>query len=158
MTKTTTPRGAGFWLTFVVGWAVIGYGLSLALSIRGGLGTTAEIAAWVAGGHLVHDAVVAPAAALAGTALVAATVPWVRGLVRAGLLATACVLAVAYPALRGFGAKPRNPSVLPLDYDRAVVTVLGVVWGAVALLVLVAFVRRGSTRRPPLASRRGTES
>lgn len=93
-----------------------------------------EIVTWVAGAHLIHDAFVAPVAGLVGL-VVARVVPrgWWRA-VRAGLIATACTLAVAYPLLRGFtrDAVPDNASAAPLDYGSAVLTVLAVVWALVA--------------------------
>ncbi len=56
------------------------------------------------------------------------------------------MLVVAIPLLGGYGAKPNNnPSILPLDYDAAVLTVLGVVWGLVGVWLLVA---AGRARRP----------
>jgi hypothetical protein len=63
--------------------------------------------------------------------------------VRAGLFASAVLLLVAWPALRGYGRDhvPDNPSVAPLHYGTAVATVLAVVWVAVAVWILAAATR-----------------
>jgi hypothetical protein len=153
VTDDSTAHGAGFWAGVALGWATVGYGMSLTFSTRDGVATAAEVAAWIAGGHLLHDAVVAPAAAIVGLALAAVLAPAQRGPVRAGLVTSACVIAVAYPALRGFGAKPRNPSVLPLDYGTAVLTVLGVVWVVVAIAMIAR--SRGDARRASRDRERG---
>ncbi len=62
--------------------------------------------------------------------------------VRAGLIASAVVVAVAFPAWGGFGRKANNPSVLPLDYTTATLTVIGVVWVLVAVWLATRIVRR----------------
>jgi hypothetical protein len=126
------PSGAGFWISCLIGWAVIGFGTSGLLD-RLGLGGTFDVGLWVVGGNVLHDVVVAPVVLAVGTALaVVVGRPW-RAPIVAGLVASAFVVAVSYPALRGFGRKPHNPSTLPLDYGTAVVTVLAVVWGVVVV-------------------------
>ena len=55
--------------------------------------------------------------------------------VRAGLFASIVVILVGWAALRGYGRDqvPDNPTVDPLNYGTAVLTVLLTVWAAVAL-------------------------
>jgi hypothetical protein len=142
----TSRRRTGFWIACVVGWCVIGYGIVGLVGAKGGAREAWEVAAWVAGGHVVHDLVVLPLTVLVGFGVARLVGPPWRGPVRAGLMASAVIVAVAYPALRGFGRKPGNPSVLPLDYATATLTVLGVAWAIVALWVSTRVWRRRATR------------
>ena len=63
-------------------------------------------------------------------------------------IGTAIVLAVSYPALRGFGHQtaPGNATVLPLDYTTAVLTVLSVIWMAALVTGLIATIRAGRVK------------
>ena len=73
-----------------------------------------------------------------------------RAPVRAGLFASAVVILVGWAALRGYGRDhvPDNPTVDPLDYGSAVLTVLAVIWGAVAVWAAMAWFRsRARARR-----------
>jgi rSAM/selenodomain-associated transferase 1 len=124
-------------MAFGVGW-VLGHP---------GKGKPLELAKWVIGADLLHDAVVAPAACLVGMLLVARLPAVVRAPARAGLFATAVMLAVAYPALRGFGRNPTNPTELPLDYTTAVATTLAIVWGLTALWSIAAIWSERRTAR-----------
>lgn len=64
--------------------------------------------------------------------------PW-RAPIQAGLVATGVTLAIAWPGLRGYGRHivPDNPSVQPLNYATATLTVLGVIWGVVAIWLVI---------------------
>ena len=136
-------RGAGFWVALAIGWCIIGYGVVGVSRAKDGFGGALDVAAWVAAGHAVHDLLIAPAVFLVGiTVGQLVRVRW-RAPLQAGLVARAVVIAVAYPAIRGFGRKPRNPSVLPLDYTTATLTAVGVVWG----LVLAWLAARALHRR-----------
>lgn len=136
-------RGAVFWAGVVVGGAIMAFGVRGLLDaapatrpVQAGLG--------VVGLAVLHDALVAPLACVIG-ALVAARLPEpFRGPVRAGLLASAVALLVAWPGLRGYGRAqvPDNPTVQPLNYASALVTVLAVTWVLVALWVVARW-RRG---------------
>ncbi len=59
------------------------------------------------------------------------------------LFASAVVLLVGWAALRGYGRDqvPDNPTVDPLHYGTAVLTVLAVVWGAAIVWLTVAWWR-----------------
>ena len=73
--------------------------------------------------------------------------PW-RWPIRAAAIGSAIVLAVSYPALRGFGREtaPGNATVLPLDYTTAVLTVLSVIWVAALVTGLIATIRGGHVK------------
>jgi len=130
----TTPNleGRRFWIGLAVGGAVIGVG------VVGGLRAASStkpllLTAWLLGGLLAHDALIAPLACLIGIAAARAVPASARVPLQAGLFASAIVIAVAYPALRGYGRSPDNPTVQPLDYATATLTVLAVVWASAAV-------------------------
>ena len=103
-----------------------------------------SFARFYVGGDILHDAIVAPVAALVGLFVLRRVPTITRAPLRAALFATAITIAVAWPALRGYGRArvPHNASVQPLDYTTAVATVVAVAWAASALWLGVAVVRR----------------
>lgn len=144
-----TPYPRSFWPAVAVGWALMAVGL---LGILGrldhfaGAVPWARVATWVVGAALVHDLVVAPVACAAGL-LVARLVPRsYRAVVGAALVATALLVAVAWPGVRGYGRLPTDPSVQPNDYASGLATVLALVWGAAAVTAVVAGRRRRAGR------------
>jgi len=95
------------------------------------------------GGDIVHDFVVAPIAAVIGIIVIRRAPSITRAPLRAALFGSAVVVAVAWPALRGYGRMrtPDNASVQPLNYATAVATVVGVVWVISALWLGVIWLR-----------------
>ncbi len=142
-----------------VGWAVLAVG---ALGAFGRIEHYAgpipwpALARWGIGLALVHDLVLAPIACLVGLA-VGRLLPWpAKGPVAAGLFVSATVTAVAWPALRGYGRLPGNPSALPGNYARGLATVLIAMWVAVAVGVAAQMFsdRAGRTSGPRRSTRR----
>lgn len=82
---------------------------------------------------LVHDLVLAPIVCLVGLAVGRLLPLSARGPVAAGLFVSATVTAVAWPAVRGYGRLPDDPSVLPGNYAGGLAIVLVAVWAAVAV-------------------------
>jgi len=132
MTDERRP-GTGLWVGLVVGVPIM---------VRGVIGVLddarrvdpAELARWVLGSAVVHDAIVLPVVLTA--ALVARRVTpaawWAA--VRWALMTSGVVLLVSWPFVRGYGRRSSNPSLLPRDYTSGVLVVLALVWGAAALL------------------------
>lgn len=138
-------RGAGFWLSALAGWVLIGVGLRGIFSHR--LDTRpANLAKFVVGGALLHDLVVAPVVILVGVALARVVRGRARSVVQAALVATAVVALFSFPLVRGYGHATHNPTTLPHDYAANLALVLGVVWAAAAVGVLVRLRRHPSTR------------
>jgi len=100
------------------------------------------------GSDIVHDAIVAPIAGLLGVVVVRRLPAATRAPFRAALFGSAIVIAVAWPALRGYGRlrAPDNTTVQPLDYATAVITVIAVVWTVCALWWVSSALR--ARRRP----------
>lgn len=101
--------------------------------------TPVQVATWLAGVLVVHDLLLAPLVLLVGLGLT--RLPARRAL-RGGLLVAGCVTLVALPPLLRPG-RPRNPTLLPLDYGHNLVTVLLAVAAATAATALATrFARR----------------
>lgn len=94
---------------------------------------------WLAGGVVLHDAVVAPLTLLL-TVVLARVVPeaW-RSRVTVAAVVLLTVTAVAVPVLGRFGARSDNPSLLDRDYVGG--------WLVLAALVLVATLLAGVVAR-----------
>lgn len=139
--------GAPFWIALLVGGAVMAFGIRGAWRALGSDSAT-DVARWVVSADLLHDFVIAPIAVAIGW-IVGRVVPmrW-RAPIQAGLVATGITLAIAWPGIRGYGRHlvPDNPSVQPLNYATATLTVLGAVWGVVAIRLVVR--ARSSSRNP----------
>ena len=66
---------------------------------------------------------------------------------RAAVLGSALVVAVGWPALRGYGNKADNATIHPLDYGSAVLTAAGVAVGSCGARVVGVASRSARSRR-----------
>jgi hypothetical protein len=142
-TQTDGDRpGIAFWIGLVVGGAVMAFGTRGVL-MNSRATDPAVLVQWVVGADIVHDVLVAPVAIAVGWVVTRIAPPVAKVPVQLGLVATGVVLIVGWASLRGYGRAgvPDNPSVQPLDYSTAILTVLGVVWFAVAVWIIVRRVR-----------------
>jgi hypothetical protein len=140
--------GAGFWIGLVLGAPVMVYG-AYELVQQAGWPRAVDVAVWLGAGLLVHDLVLAPLVLVVVWAIGRVAPRALRTPLRAGVLGSALVVAVAWPALRGYGNRPDNPTIHPLAYGTAVLTALAFLWGAVALWSAATLLRRSSpTPRP----------
>lgn len=141
------PLGRSFWIGVAIGGPVAAYGFA---SVLGRVDATSppDLARWLAVILLTHDLLIVPVVGVVGLALARIAPGVARAPVQIALFASAVVVAVAYPAIRGFGRLPNNPTVQPLDYASATLTVLVVVWLAVAIWTVTRLVAR---RRMPVA-------
>jgi hypothetical protein len=138
--------GAGFWIAAVIGAGIMAFGvrglLQAAPATRPG-----QVGLSLLGLDLLHDALVAPLVCLIGVVLARWLPRWAGAPVRAGLFASAMAVVVGWAAWRGYGRAhvPDNPTVDPLDYSSAVLTVLVIVWVVTAAWAAIAWYR---SRRP----------
>ncbi len=146
--ESRSPSGWFFWLCFFAGWLVILTGVWSLIEHREATHPIyTGLLAFAT--NVFHDAVIAPAVCVIAYLFARFVPKRVRMQIGWALASSAVVLAVAYAPLRGFGKKADNPSVLPLDYVTATLTVLGVVWVIAAVLCLVPFVKRSENKRAP---------
>ncbi len=134
--------GPGLWVGLALGVPVVAWGMRGAWLERGRT-HPAELARWIAGSAVVHDAVVLPLVLLVGLVVRRLVPPPTWPAVRWGLATTGVVALVSWPFVRGYGRRPSNPSLLPRDYGAGVLLVMAAVW-VLTLLVSVRLVRRAS--------------
>jgi hypothetical protein len=140
--ETTSSRG------LLVGLAL---GLPLmAYAVRGAfvderLTHPAELARWIVGLAIVHDLVLVPLVLALGAAVHRLVPPRARPPIRAALLTTATLTAVAWPFLRGYGRNPTVPSLLPRNYTTGLLAALTLTWLLCAAWLLLS---RRHQRRP----------
>ncbi len=139
------PGGAVFWLSAVVGWAVIAYGVRGLLQHQVDT-RPSDLARFVVGGALLHDLFFAPLVLIVGV-LVARTVPGaVRAVVQAALIVSGTLALFSYPVVRGYGRALHNPSALPHNYAADLALVLGVVWAVASALAVARLHGRRSSQ------------
>jgi hypothetical protein len=133
------PRG--FWVGLALGVPIMAVGVVGALD-NAERTHPAELARWVVGGALVHDALVLPIVLLVGWGARRLTPPVAWPAVRWALATSAVVALVAWPFVRGYGRRASNPSLLPRDYASGTLLAVAAVW-AVAIAWAVVAARRG---------------
>jgi hypothetical protein len=119
----------GVVLTLVGVWHLLGNGFA----------DLVATGAWLAGGVVVHDALIAPLVVLLGVGLLPRLPSWGRGPAVAGFVVLLTVTLTAVPVLGRFGAKPDDPWLLPRPY--------GALWLGFALVVVAAVVGASVLRR-----------
>lgn len=133
-------HGRLFWVSLVIGWVVIGFGL-VSLLTHARATHPPAFAAYIFGALFVHDFVLVPVVLAFGVVVGRRLPPSVRGPFLAAMIVSGVLILASYPALRGFGRLPGNPSLLPRDYAAGLLLALAVVW-TVTVLVIVAMRRK----------------
>ena len=131
----------GLWVGLALGAPLIAYGVRGAL-VDSALTHPAELARWILGAAIVHDVLLAPVAVSVGC-LARRFLPapaWPAG--RWALAATAILVLVAFPLVRGYGRNGTIPSLLARDYGLGLVAAIATVWG-IALALALWNARRG---------------
>jgi hypothetical protein len=141
----TSRYGPTFWVSVVLGWAAISYGVWLVVS-EASITHPGNYATYFVGLALIHDLLVAPVALVVAT-IVRRVVPVIAvGIVLGALLISATVTAFAYPFfIRRTAAIADNPSFLPRNAGVGLLIVLAAVWTAAALMLLFRFRARQDT-------------
>ncbi len=142
--RRASERRPGLWIGLAIGAPIMAWGVR---GILGDAGRTrpGELARWIVGSAVVHDAIVLPvvvAAAVVARRLAPAPA-WPA--VRWALATSAVVALVSWPFVRGYGRSPGNPSLLPRDYASGVAVALALVWVGAGCVALVRW-RRSVTR------------
>jgi hypothetical protein len=123
--------GRGFWIGLALGTPLMLYGV-VGLVDQTRWSRSFGVARWFGGGILLHDLVLVPTMIGVVWVIGRATPSPVHTPLRVAVLASALVVAIGWPGLRGYGNRPDNATIHPLDYTSGVLTVLALVW-AVAL-------------------------
>ncbi|MGH3727682.1 MAG: hypothetical protein ACRDTU_02900 [Micromonosporaceae bacterium] len=128
-------------LLCVAGTGLVGYGgYGVFTDERGP--DAVRYAGFVAAGLLGHDLVVAPVGLLIGGLVARWSRPGLRGPLAGGLFVSVAVTLIALPLALGYGARPDDPSALPLNYGRGLLLTLAGVWIAVAVTAGLRVARR----------------
>jgi hypothetical protein len=136
--ETESQAGLGnsklFWWSVVGGWTMIVIGIAGAIG-NARLTKPVEWGAWIIGGAVVHDGVIAPLVLGFGAVLRRKVPQPFRAPLTAGLVLTGLLVVATFPIFSGLGVRDDNPSHLPRDYWMGVGIMLGIVWlGTGALL------------------------
>lgn len=83
---------------------------------------------WWVTAAVIHDLVVAPAVVAVGWVVVRFAPRSAKAPLQAGLVVSAVLVAVSWPALRGYGRIPSNPTYLPRQYGTGLAIFLLLVW------------------------------
>lgn len=89
------------------------------------------------GAIATHDAVLVPLVLAVGYGVSRLGPARLRPVIQGGLICSALVVLFAFPFVRGYGAMPTNPTILPRDYTRGLLIVLAVVWVVTAAMAAV---------------------
>ncbi len=146
--RDVTKGGAGFWISAAAGWAVIAFGVrgifEKAIDTRPG-----QLGRFVVGGALLHDLVVAPLVIAVGVVIVRVVPRRGRAVVQAAVVVSAAVALFAYPLVRAYGLAANNPTSLPHNYAANLLGVLGLVWTAAAVVLLIRWRGARTATQPP---------
>jgi hypothetical protein len=131
------------WLVIVLGWALMVGAVVGALGddrLRG----AGSWVRWLVGAAVVHDLVVLPLVVATGWAVSRfVPLAW-RTPVRIAAIAGAIVAATVWPIARRWGARDDNPSILPLPVGRNLLVLVVLLAVAAAAAGTVTHLRRGS--------------
>ena len=122
-----------------LGVLVAGYGGWLAVSRGGDL---VNLAVWLAGGVVLHDAVLALVVVVAGALVLPLLLPAARAPAVVGAVVLGSVTLMAVPVLGRFGARPDDPTLLDRDYTVGWLVLAGLTLLAVLAATLVRSRRR----------------
>lgn len=125
-----------FWGLTSLGLAVIAFGI-YGIVVHRGTGIldvrVRPLLTWTVGAIIVHDLVFAPLVLVVGRALRNLRPRALRAPLQVGMAASAVVTLLAFPLVRGYGARAGAPSRLPLNYTIGYGALLAVVWLTCAL-------------------------
>jgi hypothetical protein len=83
---------------------------------------------WLAGGVVLHDAVLAPLVIAVATLGVLVLPPWARPAAAAATVVLGSLTLMALPVLGKFGARPDNPTLLDRPYLTGWLVLAALVW------------------------------
>jgi len=138
----SSEYGRAYWVSVVIGGAVMAFAVRGAL-VDLPLSSFGSWGKWLIGLDLVNDFVILPVVALIGLGLARLPLGRGRAPVQAGLFASAIVIVIVWPCLLGLSASG-NPTIQPLDYTTATLTVLAVVWALVGAWAMIRQLDRRS--------------
>ena len=145
----STPEHPGrrwFWLGLAAGLPLIAIGVK-GIVLSSGVSAPRSFVEWFLGGDLVHDLVIAPGVLAVGALLRRVVPARYLGPVQWATALTAIVALFALIPLFGWGKRPGEPTVQPLNYPLGFAIVAGAIWASAgaAMLWRRRAVRSGSS-------------
>lgn len=126
------PGGPLFWASAALGAAIVGWAVAGALDAHRATNPP-NLARFLLGAGVAHDALLAPAAVVVGLATARWVPGWARVPVRVGLALTLVAGLLSWPVVRAYGRRRGHPSLLPLAYGTNLLVALAAIWvGAIA--------------------------
>ena len=129
------PHGWVFWCAFVVGWALIAFGVWTVLD-RAGSTHPLGFGAWLVGLTLAHDLILAPAISAVAVLLVPRLPPRLRSVVLVAAIVSSVLVLLSLPPLLGDPAD--NESLLPRNYVAGLALAIAVTWTVAGVWFLAA--------------------
>ena len=123
---------ATHWVGAAIGAAMVGYATWRLLQ---DITNPVNLAKFVLGAGVAHDAILAPIVVLAGWVTARALPVPARLPVRLGLALSGLLTLFTWPLIRGYVNNRRNPSIVPLDYVRSFWVTLAILWVGVAIAI-----------------------
>ncbi len=142
--------GPRFWIGVLLGWSVMAFGIHSAFRTFQASKPVYSVITLVLFA-LANDLIIAPAVIIIGLALrrVVRPGPVTATAVGVGVISVV-VIAFTWPEIRHYGKDPALASSLQTgNYASGMMTVLGVVWGVAAIIVLARMLMRRRSSRPP---------
>ena len=137
-------RGPLFWVSFVVGWAVIGFGV-WTLLVRATATHPLRFGAWFLGLTLAHDLLIAPLISAVAVALAPRLPAHLRGALLVAVIVSAVLILLSlFPFL---GDPADNETILPRNYAAGLAIAIAVTWIAAAIWIVLARTRAGGSER-----------
>ena len=142
ITRLVGSPGPGLWIGLAVGAPIVVWA---AMGFQRAVGTEEPNALrWFVGGALALDLAVVPVAAMVGWVVRRLVPAWAWPAARAALIASAAMIAYAWPLVLGEAGPTDNKTVRPRDYQSGIIVALGATWLAAAALAMIS--HRRSTR------------
>lgn len=118
--------GAAFWISAVLGWAVIIGGA------RAGLNDhevkPMALVKWIVGGLVLHDAVWLPILSIVGVAATMAIRRRAPKFVVWAVMTSAVLALIGWPFVRGYGRRADVPSALQRNYAEGLLAYIALTW------------------------------
>lgn len=134
----STPAHPGrcwFWIGLAAGLPLIAIGVK-GIALSSGVSAPRSFVEWLLGGDLVHDLVIAPAVLAVGALLRRVVPARYLGPVQWATALTAIVALFTLIPLFGWGKRPGEPTVQPLNYPLGFGIVAGAVWVSAGVAML----------------------
>ncbi len=134
-------RGPLFWVTVVIGWASIVWGIRDVFIHHVDTRPT-DLAKFFLAGAVYHDLLFAPVVLAIGV-VVARIVPRrIKAPVQAALIICGCATLFAWPEVRDYARVNHNPSSLPRNYSANLLVVIAAVVVVTIAVAVVTVLRR----------------